>query len=349
MVLVRLLRVILRRARQAWPRRAPTAPPAGGPPADWLERVRRGAPHLLEPGEPQRVPMEHVSPPRRGGPSQSRFHDSVSRARADETPKVPAMDWTRLSTTPSVNPHFTKAPAQPGMLRFSRAQSALPTKELSDVPGHAREKPRAPSTHYWLRPDPTSLAPSAPPAGMIDRSSQDASAPPPLRSPTREQSSLRGTAGISLRWGEGALRTLIDPANADVDPRREVDTGPGVREARGVAAFSLGLHVSGFTSPWESRPDHQERDGRNLEPRWDSGDSSPAFWAPRDTPMDPGAEPSRLGHAPPNVVWPAQADASYWPTLPDTDRPSGATLTDPGATRRQERLRREQRGEVWSA
>src|SRR5262245_12642535 len=185
--------------------RPPAPPPSGGPPPDWVERVRRGAPHLLLPGDPVRVaprprreiapvtPLEEPPVPIRTSavptPALPEARRPV-RIRLDESP-LPATPRSRPSETePSVSKPrrwlstIEEIPFHPRARRDNASDfkeprpSRLPAAEAEPTPPlrSASEPPREPTPpSRRLAPfEPSLMSNSPSPSRLPEMSAVDA-------------------------------------------------------------------------------------------------------------------------------------------------------------------------------
>ena len=104
--------------------------PAAGPPEHWVERVRRGAPGLLEP-----------SLPRRGEPAESPVADRVVRTQTEPEPLPDSFEEPErepVPPEPPVGPRRREAPARAPLLRKvlrrRRSPSAVPPAAFDASP-----------------------------------------------------------------------------------------------------------------------------------------------------------------------------------------------------------------------
>src|SRR6185312_11126068 len=121
---------------------------AGGPPPDWVERVRRAAPELLVPGSPQRLYPERLHPgPSSPRPSSPAPSQAPSPGEEGERPLItPALLSHRLSeVSPAQDPAGSPSPGSHRLRRFPPGATGMPPYGLAV----SRFSPSSPGEGVW--------------------------------------------------------------------------------------------------------------------------------------------------------------------------------------------------------
>jgi hypothetical protein len=355
---------------------APTGPPA--PPPDWVERVRRHAPHLLEP--PQRDPAatrgRPVGDATASPADEAAAHTGRPEQRTALVRRLRAavhIPRSNAARGPEPVPQAAEAPVPSAAAAPSAMAAAGPPDSEprpGAVPGHAPSVPPSPGAAVQhdaaLRSGDGLTAPprDAPDAAASRTGTIDTTGPvplPPVRSSaqpvTREGSERDGEPGRrdrAVRRTEPRLRQaapvlvsdpLLDPLP---DPLRV--TGPPARTPA-VRIVSAGPALrsprygaarsiaDGEAPPW---PDAS-----------DAGDRAVTGWQapplPEGNPAGYPSAPSPYGLDGQSLdgQWLDGADSDIcgrWPTLPDTDAPPLDAATGPlAAAAARDRLEQAQR------
>jgi hypothetical protein len=359
----RLLRWVIARS-VAWARRLDaylaaaeqrahaTAPTTvtDGPPAHWVERVSRGAPHLLDPslGAPDASAEPPLAPFATAGASPLIAADggedvtwpssaSTERRREPEHPLRPPAWWRQRPTT-----------------RVQKA-STTPVQKASTTP--VRSEPSRPSSRGSgadvASDDPRKLPRAAPgedevadadPAG-----SRDAADAPAWPAPPADRGSAASTRGA----GAPVSPRPAPPAYADPTPAAPPFEARRVRAADSPSTPSrwpsrvTSGRESADTAEFTALPDA----AADVRGRWPSLSHADDSW-PRFTPDAPrrrddsfGSPGVGLDHASADVTL-AAVDSPTWPSLPDEREAVDDRANALREWERQQRLDAEQRGRI---
>ena len=286
--------VIAPSAGQAGERVASADEPAGGPPEHWVERVRQGAPGLLEPSLRRRD--EPAGPPaaERVMPSQTELEplpDSLEEPPREHVPPEPRVGPARPAASPLRK-----------VLRRRRSQSTVPP-----TPVHASHAPTADDMQRELH---AATRPVTEPAGSrageapSRRRSLDDTEPTPTRSspPEAEQPKRSSQAGEVIELEPPAQRPIAReeqaaspdrPVRADV-ARPSVENLP--RAERAVDETRTDRVWERAVTPIRESPAERLREASSPTSR-----------------QDPSLEP---GPPPRNRTEPLSAVEHPWPELP---------------------------------
>lgn len=186
--------------------------PSQGPPADWLERVRRGAPHLLIPAEPTRVERPGVPGPAATRPSRG----SVGSPDAALRPPAPAPGEPHPAPAARAASAEGGSAERPSVLDRVRAAARAFADPTSDG--------RDPATR--ARPAQPAEAPAARPRAA-DRG--ETGSPSGVTSPA-------APTGFRLRPIDDAAPGARDDRAGGAPARREPPAGDGAARAPRVAS-----------------------------------------------------------------------------------------------------------------
>ncbi len=349
--------------------------PSAGPPADWLERVRRGAPQLLDPNA---VPTVRVRPPPgRVAPPASTLPPPGPRPVITRSLEHAAGSAPPANAAAAQAPAAWHSPAAP--LDSGAAWSGLPN-EAAREPGAPPAPAQPPASHPapsrpWTgasyrpaRPGPSVPGPGPAPARPLPQVGLPAATaaslaeplaanPAPGSGPVESAQPEPGHAAPPL-----AGRAAYSSADA-IDPPRPADVGPAqaggaalprARLAAAVASESVARQGRALSEPlpWDGR---QPNRVHAVEDRWRS--------------LPPDGAPFHAGFAPPalaagSTAAPPPADTTAWhryrpqPNRPDPIDDRWPSLPAPTAVdldsepvvepARLRRLAREQQGVPWS-
>lgn len=266
----RMSEVLLRRLGE--PPAPAVPPPAGGPPADWLERVRKGAPHLLQPGplvRPARVP------PRIAGPGAA---EAPGRRRAVPIETPDPETSKRLQVPPlqeALRPVPTtlrlSTPESPGLPPIRRSPEEAPsrpssprTPQASFVPESARKLPVSPAPEgVRLRAIPPQ---SWEPAARTSGGKGSDSTASPAR-PAAPRAPVDPSSEVKRAEGRGAIAPEFGPPPEGRSGRPEPPVPAPVRKA--VEALP-DVAPPASSDPWPALP---EAPGHELQDEWESFDA----------------------------------------------------------------------------
>jgi hypothetical protein len=361
--------------RSAWESSAPldALDAEHGPPADWLARVRRGAPHLLVAmqrrrrghGEVVRPGLPGARAPVAGGPA--------ARVVEARTPRAPH------TAAPTARTAVTQAAAADA--QRPRDASSSEALDLSAPTARRTIDARAPSTRgpqptqRTLDAEPTPPSISAEPAGRLRwiRWPGASQVTPPRRTPPTTHDVVAARAAAVARTGP---RALLDTSNlyasspaqsAAGDPAvvapaaRTLEGGGAVRAAPDSLATrtersSRAAHPSHATTAREvphlrsapiagnplHRPPASDAVWPRLFPHSIAAPPPPAFAAAR------GVDPDRaFGDDGPFT---SAVSPDPWPTLlEDVPSDPAGHATTPASADALQRVSRRQEGAPWSA
>lgn len=322
------LKALLRRTRRLV-RLARHAPPTrGGPPQDWVDRVRRGAPHLLEPGPPD------VALP---DSARGRHHDPMPRVPPEP---MPVQKTERTQMRFRAEPRVESDAAE--SIRHIRPRNSRPRpptypqhpdRETTQQSPVRESQPRVkPTTRYWATGTDASLRPTqadhrqqpvsrAPRAGAVFATPDPCEFGCELQWPRRILNVLR--AATLNRW----IRQRASRGNSPEMPSAVVSP-------RQIPQFG---EMKQFDSRAVETPLAPEPPRAVERPtlRWPSLERAAQVRSERSpTPLLP-AMPQ----------WPE--DESHWPDLPQVNE--AVAVDEARVSERSVRLEREQRGTLWSA
>lgn len=317
--------------REAGPVGTPGGPPVHwlrdiqalqmGPPADWVARVRRGAPHLLTRVTRGSIPPLTRAPFRPGEPqlesrlSEPRSREPVNTERNQVAPREPPS--RPVVPSEPLRPEQSREPAQAEM--FEPRAIVRPALVPSEI------EPERPGVHSGLQPRemPVAAAPRSGEPAQVAHSRPEFIQPPP-------RAEVTGTA--EPRLPETAAPTpLRAPAPEEAGSWHSSSPSTETEAPREPRVVSY---------PWGTEP--VARPSSTLE-QGSADDLSPLIPAPwPELPEESEPKPS-----PKNSSEAAEARASGpWPQLPETpltESPEASALLL--QWERLSRLDREQRGE----
>jgi hypothetical protein len=348
-----------------------------GPPADWLERVRRGAPHLLvamrrrhERTEDVRRPVlpmgrraavsaaqPPATKPRLASPAA--VQGAEARALNDQRARDPSRSGPPAPHAPNTRQHVAaRAPEPQGMVPSPRAQDgasattaegALPAGRVSWIrwPGSSEERlprralPMASDMGQDRAPMALRAAPTAPTS--------------PSRLDTSEPS---GTAARARASGVQEGRALDDAdlqLGSPVAHRSSFERATGEHTSVVRSALERSVDRAQRSPARAAREDSDSwRGSAPIRPAPRTPVSDPSWPFPWSTSTPPGAGPGRRGEFARELIHerPCHVDdppRDPWPTLPD-DGPSERTGPAPTHTSAEalERANRRQEGAPWS-
>jgi hypothetical protein len=292
--------------------------PAPGPPAHWVERVRRGAPGLLEPslrrrGEPvppvaQRAELSQTEPEHRPG--------SLDEIERRYEPPEPMVRHSRPEA---------QAPARPRLLRkVLRRERSVPTAEVEASPAptedhhaatrRAGETPESPSREPPERRRPeTRESPAAKPADrhrLVDDNEPAPARPAPARlSPPRTDLAERSpqrTEVVEFEAPAQRRTPRVEPAENPVQPIRADVPQPSVAN---VSQAELAVDEVGPDRLWEpALPSPAPKRESNVERLREPAVLRPA--PQRELSPEPGPAPRRRDEPL------AAIEKHPWPELP---------------------------------
>jgi hypothetical protein len=359
-----------------------------GPPADWLERVRRGAPDLLVPG---RIGVMRVPGWARPGPDASpdaRRHASAATpfgnriGDADQASAGPPAAQRDAKESETVEGHEVQPPPGGGATTDGRA-SAKPAFEIRSPlrrpiagpplvarPAMSREQPRPPHSSSEPLPGPAGrtglVAPSS--ATTIPPLRLDGSAPP-FGAGQRSDASPGGARSWPAAENQGA-----PPGAAhDVEPDGPAPPASARIQAPDGRFASHGfVRLDGGAEPSRARPDRVKHRWAPV-PRPDGSGGAVPAWASLAYPIVDQVGDRRAATFEPSLASRGSTTAPFsvpfdvaepggrrsglegtredpWPALPEEPPEPG----EDGAAllrswERLQRLDREQRGVGWNA
>jgi hypothetical protein len=361
----RLRRLIVRAFALTARRRAPAADeplvaaaeesPAGGPPAHWVERVRRGAPGLLEPslrsqGVPVRPTAEHVVPPEADAEPELEppppTPEEVKREDVPPEPAVVSRPRARTASTRRASP-LRKVVRR---IRIPSADRAAPVED-SPVPASDAVPVEAPAAT-----NPAPQLEGSPVAKVTDRPrATDERSPTPLRAARpaadeTEPAPQRTTVVVRPAADETEpppQRTTAVEFEAPLDPSRTVRADRAVRDDSATARATE--PPAAEFAPVEHRFDRtrilraRERPLATPAPRHAANVEHPREPVPQraPAPVEPSFEAAQRSRGRDDPL--PSPDADPWPELP---RPLDQADDDVDAAlrawERQRRLDREQ-------
>jgi hypothetical protein len=285
-----------------------------GPPADWVERVRRGAPHLLARIERVQAPPPAPVPSRPAEPSsQDRRPEFQPRAQEPSLQPVTSTEPLR-----SEQPH---EPVQAEMFESPPDQHKGSAPRVTPVLASHEPKPERPVVHPGLEPRETPVAtpPQSGEAAQVLHSGNEL-IPPPPRSDSLSPAVLKPPE----------ISAPVPPqTSAPVEPR------PSDSSPRPVASAEAS-EPSVASYPWRTGPAPKPSAAPEVAP---GEDLSP--WIPHPWPVLPEEELTpplrRAAETRPSAPWPEL------PETPLTESPEASALLL--LWERLSRLDREQRGE----
>lgn len=328
---------------------APAAP--GGPPAHWLEHIRRRRPELVA-GLTRTAPLFEAQ---RLGPPPAAVRPPAAAAVAEEAasagdaegparplrPPAPAPPGSAETRRGLRQPAFARRRTSAAGERPADAEpAAVAARSPAAAPPREARPPRpGPEVSGWGRlpfrrrpPRPAAAAPAAP-----------TPLPGPELEPPAAAAFRRGAAGTESppRRPRGSLpggRPLVEPAVAAASAATVSVAATSPAET--PSAFpAVGRRGDGPTASFAAAP----RRAAMVDGRWPRPPDREAEPLPR--PSAERLEPPPRSAAP--LRWPAPA-ADPWPDLP-ASRPASAV--EPAAVAgagRARRLRREQEGKAWN-
>jgi hypothetical protein len=361
----RLRRLIVRAFARTARRRAPAAdeplvaaaeePPAGGPPAHWVERVRRGAPGLLEPslrsqGVPVRPTAEHFVPPEADAePELEPPPPTPEEVEREDVPPEPAVVSRPRARTASTR----RASPLRKVVRRIRIPSAERAAPVDDSPAPASdavpvEAPAATNPVPQLEGSPVAKVTDRPRATdersttalRAARPAEDETEPPPQRTtvvvrPVADETELP------------PQRTTVVEFEAPLDPSRTVRADRAVRDDSVTASATEppAAELAPVEHPFDGTRilRARERPLATPPPRHAANVEHLREPVPRraPAPVEPSFEaaPRSRGRDDPLP----SPDADPWPELPaPLDEADGEVDAALRAWARQERLDREQ-------
>jgi hypothetical protein len=366
--LVRRVAGLVKRVRSdAGPKWRPISPrPARvrrkGPPADWVERVRHGAPHLLEPGPAQSIPApDTIQRPA----EEARWHSPRTRLPSD----IPAYRYAQLA--PSTRGRKRSAVFSRTILNASQSvleRIRLLTKHLVVVRSPRRRPAMGPQLpRRSLLPPPariegTAREPRGPLITPVDRVHRrkvrfpepqaaggrlDALVPPQETPNGRLPESPRPEPGPA-HYVRTEISTAATPGGTRPRPQRGELPAVHLRSSRTWLSTDEGHELDPL---WPELPTPRRED----MPAWpNQGHSMPRtvhYVAPgdaahREPTTTRWAETSNVSKTAP--AWQAPEDGR-WPQLPSLDRDALSgherLLAD---LKRRQRIDREQEGRPWN-
>jgi hypothetical protein len=337
-----LLAPVARRLR-AWAGRvlgedgiAAAAPAAGGPPAHWLEHIRRRRPELVA-GLTGAAPLFEARtagvrtaeprPPAAPGPAGAPAAETRPREARSPRPGPPETRWgktpfrRRVAAAPA--PAARRSPSLAASRPAAGARTSLPGPELQPSPTAAETSPDA---------DPGAAPAEVPPrrrrgprfAGRLLAERSPAAQVPAAPSPAAPSPAAPSPAAPSP--------AAPSPAAPSPSPRPPAERLP-------AAAPAVGDH-GGLTASFAADP----RRAAMPEGRWPQRPAARAA-APRPPAAAERLEPPPRDAAPPS--WPAPA-GELWPSLPKSPPAPAVEPAAPARAERARRLRREQEGKAWN-
>lgn len=294
--------------------------PAAGPPAHWVERVRRGAPGLLEPslrrrGEPVRPPVAQ----KRAVPSQT---EPEPRPGSLEEP-----ERAYVQPEPMVGPQppETKAPARRRLLpKALRRERPVPAAEVEASPTptedhiprerHGATRSAVETRESQTREPPerrrlkTPESPAAKPTDrrrLVDEAEPAPARPSPPRTDLAERSPQRSEV-VEFEAPAQRRTARVEPAESPVQPIRADVSQPSVANVRQA---ELAVDEIGPDRLWEPAvPSPAPKRESNVERLREPAVHRPA--RQREPSAEPGPAPRRRAERL------AAIERHPWPELP---------------------------------
>ena len=333
--------------------------PAPGPPAHWVERVRRGAPGLLEP-----------SLRRRGGPVEPPAANRSALSQAEPAPERESLEGPEHDLArpePPVAPERPEAPVRAPLLRKARgpllqrvlrrpsapdgaAVEASPpratkhvsherdraTRLVNEPAGSPVAKPEAPLDIPTTRVAPGDSSPVEPDRRrLVGKTTRTAVPAPPVpdkpeRPPSRSEAERSPRQAEVVELHAPPLQRRAAGLERAASPQPTIENGVTRPSATNVLHADLG-----FTEP---RNEHAlEPAVRAPAPRRSAERLREPLVSPQESSVDLGPRPRRRAEPLPEV------DVHPWPELPPPlDPPDSDVEAALRAWEHQRRLDREQ-------